>query len=103
MYKIAVLGDKESVQGFKAVGFDVVECDNCEQAEKLLKKLADDEYAIIYIVEELVSGIKETVDSYADSVIPAIIPIPSNKGSLGIGKEQLIKAVEKAVGSNILK
>ncbi len=33
---------------------------------------------------------------------PAIILIPGNKGSMGIGLADINKSVEKAVGANIL-
>jgi len=43
-----------------------------------------------------------TIKRYNSEVIPAIILIPSNKGSLNIGLANIDKNVEKAIGSNIL-
>ena len=43
MYKIGVIGDRESVLGFKAVGLDVFPCDSQEEANKAFKKIAGDE------------------------------------------------------------
>ena len=37
MYKIGVIGDKQSVQGFKAVGLDVFDCNTREDAEARLE------------------------------------------------------------------
>lgn len=39
---------------------------------------------------------------YVDKRLPAIIPIPDKDGSLGIGMESVKKAVERAVGADIL-
>ena len=45
---------------------------------------------------------KREIDKFKDSPMPAIILIPGREGSLGIGKEALQSAVERAVGIDIL-
>ena len=40
MYKIGVIGDRESILGFKAVGLDVFPTDDPEEAKKTLKRIA---------------------------------------------------------------
>ena len=50
----------------------------------------------------LAQEIPETIQRYNNEVIPAVILIPSNRGSLNIGLDNINKNVEKAVGSNIL-
>ena len=42
MYKIAVLGDRESVMGFKALGLDVITAETVEQARRDLHEMARD-------------------------------------------------------------
>ena len=49
MYKIGVIGDRDSVLGFKAVGLDVFPTEKAEEAKAALRKWAEGEYAIIYI------------------------------------------------------
>ena len=61
MYKIGVIGDRESILGFKAVGLNVFPTDDPEKAKKLLKRMAKDDFAIIYITEQLYQVIKGTV------------------------------------------
>ena len=53
MYKIGVIGDKDSIMGFKAVGISVFPVSTPEKAQEVLKKYADDEYAIIYITGQM--------------------------------------------------
>jgi V/A-type H+-transporting ATPase subunit F len=101
MYKIAVLGDNESVLGFKALGLDVFPCDN-SKAKDLLHDLAKQNYAVIYITEQIAKEIKPEIDEYKDSLTPAIILIPSKEGSLGIGMNNVRICVERAVGADIL-
>jgi len=102
MHKIGVIGDKQSVLGFKAVGLDVFDCDSDSEAKQTLKQIAKDNYAIIYVTENIYKDIKDDINEYNSMRLPAIIPIPSINGSLGIGVSSIKKAVEKAVGADIL-
>lgn len=101
MYKIGVVGDKQSVLGFKAVGLNVFDCSSKEEARTILKSIVDD-YAIIYMTESFYDELKDTIYEYNEKRLPAIIPIPSMKGTTGIGIKNIKKAVEKAVGADIL-
>jgi V/A-type H+-transporting ATPase subunit F len=42
------------------------------------------------------------MDKYSEKTLPAIIPIPGNKGSKGLGMDNIKKAAEKAIGADIL-
>ncbi len=101
--KIAVIGDKDSILGFRAVGFDVVFCEDPSQAEGILREMCQSgDYGIIYMTDTLYSQTLSVSDRYKDSFIPAIIPIPSKLGSSGVGVSNIKKTVEKAVGADIL-
>lgn len=102
MYKIGVIGDKDSILGFKAVGFNVYPVTKSEEAREILHRLAGDNYAAIYITEQIAKEMVEDIDRYKDEMFPAIIPIPGNQGSLGIGMQGVKKSVERAVGADIL-
>ena len=102
MYKIGVIGDRESILGFKAVGLDVFPIDDPEEAKKTLKRIAKEDFAIIYITEQIYQYMMDEVDEYTDSRLPAIIPIPGKDGTLGIGMTSVKKSVERAVGADIL-
>ncbi len=102
MYKIGVIGEKDAVLGFKALGFSVFPVENREQAAKTLTELARNKYAVIYITEQTAAGIKHEIDQYREDRFPAVIPIPGIQGSLGIGMQGVKKCVEKAVGADIL-
>ena len=102
MYKIGVIGDRESVLGFKAVGLTVFSCDSQEEADAAFRETTAGDYAIIYIPEPFDKGMMAEAGEYVDKRLPAIIPIPDKDGSLGIGMESVKKAVERAVGADIL-
>ena len=102
MYKIGVIGDRDSVLGFKAVGISVFPVISSDEAIKLLHELEKNDYAVIYITEQIASKMMDEIDSYKDKKLPAIILIPGNQGSLGIGIQGVKKSVERAVGADIL-
>ena len=102
MYKIAVLGDKDSVLGFKALGLEAVPVDTVDQAKAALHRMATEDYAVIYITETFAANMTADIQHYKDELKPAVILIPGREGSLGIGKTNLQKAIERAVGADIL-
>ncbi len=103
MYKIAVMGDKDSIYGFAATGMSVFPTDDVEDAKNTLKNLANGDFGIIYITESLAAEISEEIEEYRFESKPAIILIPGINGNTGAGMADVNKSVEKAVGSNILK
>ena len=102
MHKVAVVGDRDSVLGFRALGVNVFTTIEADETRRIVDKLAKDNYGVIFITEQLANLIPETIERYNNAVVPAVILIPSNQGSLGIGMDRINKNVEKAVGSNIL-
>ena len=102
MYKIAVIGDKDSVLVFKILGVDVVITLDAQEARKTIDRIAKENYGIIFVTEQLAKDIPETIKRYNSEIIPAVILIPSNKGSLNIGLANIDKNVEKAIGSKIM-
>ncbi|MDD2446480.1 MAG: V-type ATP synthase subunit F [Tissierellia bacterium] len=102
MYKIGVVGDKDSVLAFKALGVDVFTVTGEHDARKTVDTLARNRYGIIFITEQMASLIPDTIARYDKEIIPAVILIPSNQGTLNIGMDRINRNVEKAVGTNIL-
>ncbi len=102
MDKIAVVGDYDSIYGFSALGLEVFPVSDTADAEKLLKRLVDTGYGIIYITEELAYEVKELIGKYKEQMSPAIILIPGIKGNTGNGIRGVHASVEQAVGSDIL-
>ncbi len=102
MHKIAVMGDKDSILGFKAIGFDIYPAGEKEETASLLESLVADGYALIYVTEDIASDIMDEISKYRSSYFPAIILIPGSTGSLGIGKRFVKESIEKAVGADIL-
>lgn len=103
MYKIAIIGERDSVLGFMAIGFSVHEAPDADSARDILHTLAKDEtYAIIFVVENYAEALAEDIARYKDKPLPAIILIPGRAGSTGYGMAAVKSAVERAVGADIL-
>ncbi len=104
MLKTGVIGGRETVMGFKALGLDVFPVANVDEARRTLRRLTrgEEEYAILYIEENLAAELSSEIAKFNDVPTPAIILIPGRDGSLGLGQSALKAAVERAVGSDIL-
>jgi V/A-type H+-transporting ATPase subunit F len=101
-YQIAVIGDWESVMGFRALGLDTYPVTSVEEAKEKVKELAKGDCAVIYLTETLAKDMEDVLARYKDELRPAIILIPGREGSLGIGKNNIQRAIERAVGADIL-
>ena len=51
MYKIAVMGDYDSIYGFATIGYDVIPVTDPGEAEDKLEELAEGGYGIIFVTE----------------------------------------------------
>ena len=103
-HSIAIVGNKDTILGFKALGMETFNATEPVKAAEILFELKNkgDKYAIIFITEDLSEGIsKEQWKKLSGTALPAIIPVPDSKGSKGSGIKRIGKMVEQAVGSDI--
>lgn len=102
MYKIAVMGDRDSVSGFASLGLEIFPEEDAERAAATLRRMVAGGYAVIYMTEQLAAQLEAEIDRYRNLPVPAIIPIPGVTGNTGMGLRSVSKSVEKAVGSDII-
>lgn len=102
MYKIAVVGDYDSIYGFAALGLETFPVTGRREAEERLEMLAGNGYGIIYITEALAAECKSIIEKYQEQILPAVIQIPGVFGNTGDGVQRVKNSVEQAVGSDIL-
>ena len=112
-YKIAIVGSRETILGFKALGVDPVYASESKEAVESLFSLKSEriesgtesrnKYAIIFVMENLMTDISpDDYKKLTADPLPAIIPLPSHLGSTGYGLKKLKGIVERAVGMDIL-
>ncbi len=103
MYKIAIVGERDSVLGFMALGFSVHEAAGAEEAGRVVHSLVKSgEYAVIFLTENYAMQLEDELAKYKDLPLPAVVSIPGQGDSTGYGMNNIRSAVERAVGADIL-
>ena len=99
--KIAIIGDRDSILAFSAVGVAVYPVKNEFDTADTLRRLAR-EYSVILITEDLAKQVPDLIARYKTRPYPIVLPIPRANGTDGFGMAGISKNVEKAIGSDIL-
>ncbi len=100
--KVAVIGEKQIVTAFKAIGFDTFFADTSLSATEILRSLVKDgSYVVIYVTEDIAEGMNEALEILKDRPYPIVVPLPSLQKN-GYGMECIKKDVERAIGVDIL-
>ena len=102
MYKIAVVGDYDSIYGFATLGLEICPAGNREEIRNTLRRLAEEDYGIIYITEAAAAVVESDLEAFQERMLPAVIQIPGVSGNTGAGVQGVRRTVEQAVGSDIL-
>ena len=101
-YKTAIIGRHNTILGFKALGIDVYPVLNLTEAKAAVDKIQKQkDYAVVFISEELVEDLKKELEIWKNTTLPAVVAIPSQRGTTGYGLRNLKNIIERAVGSDI--
>ena len=102
MSEIAMIGDKDSILGFKALGVVVFPVISSEESAEALRKVIEQEYKVAFITEQMAPSPEEIADMIGDRTFPVVTMIPSNRGSTGLARSSLKALVRRAAGADIL-
>ena len=97
--KAAVIGPKSVAALYGAAGVAVFEPSGEISTPKLISKLYNEGYGIIFIAEQVYRGCEEAVKKYLTDPYPIIIP-DSSDGSYS--KERIAANIKKAIGSDLI-
>lgn len=100
MYRIAVIGDADSICGFSAIGMTSFAVKDEAEAYDKLTELTGSDYGVVFVTENMYGKISDEYER--DGALPAVIPIPGATGNTGAGMRDVSKFVEMAVGSDII-
>jgi V/A-type H+/Na+-transporting ATPase subunit F len=100
--KVAVVGDRSSVAGFRPLGFDVFALGSPAEGRELWPRLAGGEYGVVLVTEPVYEEIDDLVAETADQPLPAVTVIPGAGSTGGVGEKKLARAIEKALGTTVL-
>jgi V/A-type H+-transporting ATPase subunit F len=101
--KAAAVGDHSSVILFSTAGVDVVSVETAEEAGAAILRLVNLGYSVIFLTENYAKLLEEDLKRYRAQAYPLILPVPERTGSGGYGLENVMKNMEKAIGTNIFK
>ena len=100
--RVAVIGEKQIVTAFKAIGFDTFFADSALTATDIVRTLVkENAYAVIFITEDVASQMNDTLEILKSRSYPIVVPLPSLTPN-GYGMDCIKKDVEKAIGVDIL-
>jgi len=102
MNKIAIMGYKDSIIGFKLLGIDLFPVTDAVQAKENLERMAKEKYAVVFITEEIAREIMNNVNELQRQSTTSFTVIPGKLGNKNIGLTLLKKNIEKAIGKDIL-
>ena len=102
-YKIAILGSRDAILGFKALGIDTVSVSDIAGAQEKIQEIYESsDYAALFITEDWIDKVSGFLKDLPQKALPAIVAVPSQIGSTGAGLKNIKRLVEQAVGSDIL-
>ncbi|MBZ1356265.1 MAG: hypothetical protein KY054_00640 [Candidatus Nealsonbacteria bacterium] len=100
--KIAIIGNPETIKGFKSLGIDLLGVRNKEEAEKsFLSVYSSDEYALLLLTEDWFTELRDQIKEFEEKPLPALMMIPGIGSKKSIAEQELRQMIERAVGSDI--
>ncbi len=102
MSRIAFIGDRDSVWGFRAFGITARPVSSAEEAGEALAEVVRDGHTVVFVTEDVYEACSDEIVRYRDQALPTVTVLPSVTGSRGLAATQIRDAVSAAVGADIL-
>ena len=105
MSSVAIIGDIDTVSGFRLGGVKLAEVVNTsEEAIAAFDKFLDDEISIIIITQLMANEIRDHINKKIGSdVLPMIIEIPDKDGSSEGSSDQINDLIKRVIGVEMVK
>ena len=105
MSSVAVMGDIDTVSGFRLSGVKKAEVvTTSEEAIVTFDKFLDDEISIIIITQQMANEIREHINKRIGfEVLPMIIEIPDKDGSSQGSSDQINDLIKRVIGVEMVK
>lgn len=105
MYKVVVLTDPETADGFRLAGVDVYEIDSAEDAKQEISRLLeDDRTGILAVNEGFLAEIDDVIRERIEATYrPIVVSLPVKEKVGGVGERRafLSKLIHRAVGFDV--
>jgi V/A-type H+-transporting ATPase subunit F len=105
MGSVAVIGDIDTVTGFKLGGVSRgIDVKTDEDAKNAFDELMDEKISIIIITEKIADNIREYIDKKIGSeVLPMVIEIPDKSGSSDMDVDPMNELIKRVIGVEMVK
>lgn len=84
---MGVVGERDAVLAFKALGMRVIAVSTPEETTKALHRLYSEGIPVIFLTETCAQQVPETLERYKTDPKCAVIPIPGSSGANGFGRK----------------
>ena len=105
MYKVVILTDQETADGFRLAGVDVYQVEDLDEARREVNRLLeDDRTGILAVNEGFIAALYERVQQRIEATYRPIVvslPVKEKLGELGERKAFLARLVHRAVGFDV--
>ena len=95
---VSVLGNRDSVLFFLALGLNVVFAESVEECKEKLQKLLKNEFKLIYITENFFDALSSEVDDLQEKYSATIVFIPGGSKDSDVGNKMLEIYAKRATG-----
>ncbi len=102
MSEIAMIGDRDSILGFKALGVAIFPVNTNSESIEALHEVIKQEFKVAFITEQMAPSPEEIASIIGDRTFPVVTMVPSNRGATGLAMQRLQALVRKAAGADIL-
>jgi V/A-type H+-transporting ATPase subunit F len=99
--EMAVIGDKDTVLAFKALGVEAFYETERRAIIATLRQLVEKDYRIVFITEREAEKVNDYIESRAGIAFPIILPIPDGVNSYGYGNKRINANIERAIGGTL--
>lgn len=101
--EIAIIGDPDTVTGFRMVGISNYATPESPAATRqaLMDFFRNPQMGFIIITESLAATVEETIVEISEAPVPVIMTIPDRQGPTGTYEQILRELIRKAVGIEI--
>lgn len=101
MPSVAVIGDRERVAGFAALGLDGYPAHTRAEAETALEKAQRAGCALILVTAEAARLVSERLDRLRQKEGPPVLILPGETGNTGQAEREIEAAIRQAAGAGL--
>ncbi len=98
--KVAILGDRTSIAGFKAVGLDPYTVESPREGPEAWSSMPLADYAVVVVTEPVFQELRERIAGFpAHEGLPIVLGIPAVTGGTGMSRQGLREMMIRALGT----